>query len=294
MIQTATILPILTYIQTHLDEDLSLATLAGRVNLSPFHFHRVFQDVVGETLKKYTQRLRLERAAFELKIRDDSVLQIALSNGFQTHETFSRAFKRQFGISPLKFRRQHGVLPADRIDQNLNTERPQILNRYADKVELSAVRIQHLGALPLAFIRHLGHYETVDPSLFDQLTEWAQQRRGWSTGSILVGIGHDDPAVTPPNKLRFDACLVVPERFKPEERIGCQDLPAGNYATITYVGPYGSSMGAGYEAIFNRVMQSSRYRLVGLPAIEIYRTTHINPDYDLNETDIYLPVEAVA
>ena len=77
------ILPVLIYIQTHLDGDLSLETTAGQVGISPFYFHRLFQQFTGETLKKYTQRLRLERAAFELKIREASILDVALSTGYR-------------------------------------------------------------------------------------------------------------------------------------------------------------------------------------------------------------------
>jgi AraC family transcriptional regulator len=62
------LLPVLVHIQANLDQDLSLEVLATRVQLSPFHFHRLFRSAVGETLKQYTQRLRLERAANRLII----------------------------------------------------------------------------------------------------------------------------------------------------------------------------------------------------------------------------------
>ena len=56
------LLPVLVHIQANLDQDLSLEVLAKRVRLSQFHFHRLFRSAVGETLKQYTQRLRLERS----------------------------------------------------------------------------------------------------------------------------------------------------------------------------------------------------------------------------------------
>lgn len=286
------ILPVLIYIQTHLDDDLSLEMIARKVGLSPFYFHRLFQQFTGETLKKYTQRLRLERAAFELKIRDASILDVALSTGYRSHETFSRAFRRQFGLTPLSYRQTHGRLLHS---ESLNSDKPRkVLNRQATHFQVSAMRVQKLTSFVVAFIRHLGDYADVDPRLYDELILWTQDHGFYNGKNLLLAIGHDDPTITPTEKVRFDACIEVPRAFPPQGRIGCQEVPAGWYATLTYVGPYGPIMEAAYSAIFHGVMQLRGYRLVGLPALEIYRTTRITPDYDLNETDIYLPLEKTA
>src|SRR5262245_33896827 len=98
------LLSTLLYVQTHLEQDLTLDLLAGRVGFSPYHFHRIFRDVIGEPVKEYVRRLRLERAAYRLKISEETILQIALASGFKTHESFTRAFERQFGITPNEFR----------------------------------------------------------------------------------------------------------------------------------------------------------------------------------------------
>jgi AraC family transcriptional regulator len=98
------VLPVLAYAASHLDEDLSLGTLAGRVGLSAFHLHRVFSAAAGETPKQFTLRLRLGRAAAMLLTMRDSVLDIALSCGFQSHEAFCRAFRKHFGMTPSAYR----------------------------------------------------------------------------------------------------------------------------------------------------------------------------------------------
>jgi AraC-like DNA-binding protein len=94
----------LVYIQTHLGDDLPLDELARRAGFSPYHFHRVFTEFVGEPVKEHIRRLRLERGAYRLKISQDLVLQIALEAGFKTHESFTRAFARKFGVNPSHFR----------------------------------------------------------------------------------------------------------------------------------------------------------------------------------------------
>lgn len=98
------LLSTLIYIQTHLDQDLSLEMLAERVGFSAFHFHRIFHEVIGEGLKEYIRRLRIERSANRLKVSEETILHIALDAGFKTHESFTRAFTRQFGITPNDFR----------------------------------------------------------------------------------------------------------------------------------------------------------------------------------------------
>jgi hypothetical protein len=85
------IIPALVHIQAHLDEDLSLDALAGHVGLSKYHFHELFQSATGETPKSYVERLRLEWAAVQLRIRRVAVVDVALECGYRNHETVSRA-----------------------------------------------------------------------------------------------------------------------------------------------------------------------------------------------------------
>ena len=100
------IIPALVHIQAHLDQDLSLDTLAGHVGLSKDHFHDLFQSATGETPKEYVERLRLEWAALQLRIRRVAVVEVALECGYRNHETFSRAFRRRFLTSPSEYRKQ--------------------------------------------------------------------------------------------------------------------------------------------------------------------------------------------
>ena len=88
------ILKVLVHIQNHLDDPLDLDRLAALAFFSPFHFHRVFRGMVGEPVREHVRRLRLERAAHQLKIGDQSVTQIAFDAGYDTHEAFTRAFKK--------------------------------------------------------------------------------------------------------------------------------------------------------------------------------------------------------
>ena len=161
--QTAALLPVLAHVQSHLDENLSLEQMAAKAALSPYHFHRLFHGTIGETLKQYTQRLRLERAAFHLKIQDATILEIALNLGFQAPETFTRAFKRWFGVTPKQYRHSYGRS----LHQEMKSE-ATILNKLATQASYSRVTIQKLKPIPVAFIRLLGAYIDVDAEQYNR------------------------------------------------------------------------------------------------------------------------------
>ena len=271
---------LLVYIQAHLEEDLSLAVLSEKASLSPAHFQRTFQALVGETPKNYVARLRLERAAFRLLIHDETLLDIALDCGFQNHETFTRAFRRRFGMAPGSYRAwvrtQAQQCPATLEEQT------------GEAYSISETKIRRLHRAHLAFIRHVGPYEAVTDSLFDTLENWATGH-GLAGPRIWMGIGHDAPGTTSAERLRFDAAVVVPAAFNPSGPIGHQVFEGGEFAVTTHAGPF-DTLPAAYAAIFPRVTQLPKHRLIGLPAVEIYQTARVNSRLQLNVTDICLPV----
>jgi AraC family transcriptional regulator len=279
------LLPVLVYIQANLDQDLSLEALAKRVQFSPFHFHRLFRSAVGETLKQYTQRLRLERAANRLVINDAPIVDVALDSGFHSHETFSRQFKRRFQVTPKDYRRwARGEMRRSSIST------PPLDELYSD-FELSKTTVTRLAQLHVAFIRHVGPYEAVTDTLWHQLEEWAKSKR-LPHDLIFLGIAQDAPGVTPTERLRFDAAIVVPEPFSPEGVIGHQVLGPGEFAMTTHVGHF-RTLPTAYAAIVQQVARLEKFRFDGMPAIEFYRTTRVDASHEMNHTEIYLPVSRV-
>lgn len=92
------------YILCNLDQPLQLEVVARVAFFSPFHFHRVFQSLLGETLNHFVKRLRLERALFILSHgRERSLTDIALECGFASSSDFSRSFKQRYGVPPSAF-----------------------------------------------------------------------------------------------------------------------------------------------------------------------------------------------
>ena len=283
---TTRLLPSLVYIQTNLAENLSLEQVAQQADISPFHFHRLFHDSIGETLKQYTMRLRLERAAYELRLREDSILDIALNCGFQSHETFSRAFKRHFDRTPRQFRKGN----ESQLQTPDDGEHGRLLNHMTETYYLSKVSIQQRTQIQVAFLRHVGDYVNADTNMFDKLIDWAKANEVYNGSNLLIGVGHDSPDITPVEKLRFDACLEVFEQIRPFSPFGYQIIPGGTFGIADYTGPFGPTMYQAYVDIFTQLASMENIEIIGLPVIEIYHTTKINPDYALNHLEICIPV----
>ncbi|MBL8361553.1 MAG: helix-turn-helix domain-containing protein [Rubrivivax sp.] len=286
----ARLLPLLVHVQAQLDGDLSAAALARHAGLSVSRLHRLFVAATGETPKAYVTRLRLERAAFRLHLHEATLLELALDSGYRHHETFTRAFVRHHGVPPGAYRSAARRRRGDQAQRAPVPRHPAGLAPLA--YELSASRVQRLRAQHLAFVRHVGPYEEVPGSLFDELLDWAQGCRlpgPW----IWLGIGHDAPSTTAADRLRFDAAVVVPRPFAPSGRVACQLLPEGLYAVVTHVGPFGTLPQA-YAQAYVQALALPGHRLVGLPAVEIYRAARVDIRHRLNQTDICLPVQRAA
>ncbi|MBC8107135.1 MAG: helix-turn-helix transcriptional regulator [Anaerolineae bacterium] len=92
------------YVVSRLGEPVRLADVSRAAGMSPFHFHRVFQALVGETVADFVKRLRLDKALFMMShSRKSSLTQIALACGFSSSSDFSRSFKQRFGVAASKF-----------------------------------------------------------------------------------------------------------------------------------------------------------------------------------------------
>ena len=95
---------VMRYIRAHISEPLDRETLADVAGFSVPHFHRVFTAHVGKSAISYIRRIRLERAGRKLRMGAVDITEVALAAGYDSHATFSKAFKQQYGLSPSEFR----------------------------------------------------------------------------------------------------------------------------------------------------------------------------------------------
>lgn len=99
------------YIESHLHEKLDLETVAKAVHYSKYHLHRMFTGTVGLTIQTYVQRRQLTEAAKLLVLSDKPILEIALSAGYESQQSFSDIFKAMYKKSPNQYREEEEFYP---------------------------------------------------------------------------------------------------------------------------------------------------------------------------------------
>jgi AraC family transcriptional regulator len=260
---------VMDYIQNHLDQPLRLRELAEVANFSPCHFHRIFHAMVGETLNRFIQRLRVEKAAAMLLAnRRKSVTEIALDCGFSGSAPFARLFREYYGMSatawrgggfrrfrkigqtkskkgkPERKKREESFVSAGYLGSDSagaganrpgepsgqsNPRRRNMLNAKNVKVE-----VRDMPAMTLAYVRHIGPYKgnsTLFQSLWSRLATWAGPRGLMARPDLkCLCVYHDDPEITDEENLRTSVCITVPPDTAVGGEVGKMDIPAGRYA----------------------------------------------------------------
>ncbi|HEY7437171.1 MAG TPA: GyrI-like domain-containing protein [Methylomirabilota bacterium] len=263
---------VIDHVRDHLAEELPLERLARIALFSPFHFHRVFRAVTGETLAAFVQRLRLERAAVSLIHHpDQSVLAVALDHGFSSAAGFARAFRSRFGMSATAWR----AGGARRWSKRRKPVRKPGKAKPRGKGHSAPMRVvvQELPGYRVAYMRHVGPYGAGGiPALWTSLRQWMRTRDLVEADALRIGIGHDDAWVTPPEKCRYDACVVVPPSFPGDRLVNLIDLPGGRYAVSRYTGTAHRITHA-WDALYRSWLPDSGYEPDDRPCLEVYRGT---------------------
>lgn len=94
-----------SYIESHLDEPITLLALSMNTGYSPWHCAKIFKELTGKTPFEYIRKYRLSKAALELRDSELKVIDVAMDFVFDSHEGFTRAFRKQFGINPNEYKR---------------------------------------------------------------------------------------------------------------------------------------------------------------------------------------------
>lgn len=285
-------LRVLVYIQEHLDDALSIEDLARVAHFSPYHFHRIFRGMVGESVIQHIRRLRLERGAHYLKHSDQPVTRIAFDAGYESHEAFTRAFAAMFAQPPSQFRETHRPVPVPSVGSGVHYRPDGKLERFEPTSQGDLpmdVRIETIKPQRVAFIRHVGPYNQV-ASAWQKLCSWAGPRGLLGPQTVALGVCHDDPEVTPPDRIRYDACITVDDSVQPEGEVGVQEVFGGEYAITTHRGPY-EKFAETYARLCGEWLPASGRELRSAPGVEIYRNDPNTTPPEQLLTDIHVPLE---
>ena len=151
------------------------------------------------------------------------------------------------------------------------------------------VTIKHIQPIRVAFMRHVGPYSQVG-KLWERFMMILGKEGLLGGDAQFIGICHDDPAVTPSNKIRYDACMSADERFQPQDDIGVQVIPGGDYATATHFGPY-EKLDESYAALLGQWLPRSGRELRSSPCFEVYLNSPESNEPEDLLTDVYVPLQ---
>jgi len=151
------------------------------------------------------------------------------------------------------------------------------------------VTIKKMESLLVAFVRHVGPYKDCEAA-WGKLCQGLGKQGLLGPGAAFLGLCYDDPEVTPPERIRYDACVTVDEDFAPEGEIGVQTIDGGEYAVTTHFGPY-ERFGETYARFFGQWLPQSGRELRSAPCLEIYLNDPEGTDPEDLITDIYAPLE---
>ncbi|MEQ1570186.1 MAG: AraC family transcriptional regulator [Myxococcota bacterium] len=265
---------VLTYVERHLDEELSPARLARVAHFSGYHFHRVFRGVTGESVMECVRRLRLERAARRLRATDDSVTEVAFQAGFSSHEAFTRAFAARFGEPPQVFRGHDGA----RIETL----------RASGRMAVPEVQLRTTRARRFVHLRGTGTFADVGPA-WVALVTLARDAGLYSGSETLVGRYPDDPEITPPGRVRFDVGLVCDHARPAPAPLRDGVLPAGRWAVALHEGSY-ATLSETYLRLVGGWFVTTGRALADGPCLETYLHPPETTDERLLRTEVWAPL----
>lgn len=276
----ARMMRVVTHISRNPAGDLSLDALADVAAMSRFHWHRVFQGIMGETVAHAVRRIRLHLAAAKLLRDDRPVARIAAEVGYPNLSSFTRAFTHAYGQPPAAFR--ESARP-EHLAVVLVQPHPK------GDTPMFPITIQHRPALRLAAAFHKGDYQTCGEA-FERVGTIFVTRNLLPHARGMIGVYYDNPAETAPEDLRAHAGMAVEDGFEIPEGLEEVTLPASRCAILEHKGPY-ATLGAAYDVLYGKWLPESGEEPADLPPYEVYLNDPATTPATELRTDICLPLK---
>ncbi|MDR1054726.1 MAG: AraC family transcriptional regulator [Prevotellaceae bacterium] len=266
---------VIDYISANLYKPLQLDTLANQINVSQRQLLRIMRSSLNESLYSYVARQRVERVVLYMQTEEMSLTKLTGMFGYDNPQSFSKAFKKQFGISPKAYMNE-------------------LQGRLTGYVKSSGNRQNHLqseiceeGDLELVYIRIIGKYGEDEPYkiAWNKLIRFLKDKQALSEEIRFIGLSFDDPNITKSEHCRFYACASVEKKIVPAGEFGTIQLRKGKYAVYTLKGSY-----SGLQELYNNISVNFDYTLRhGMPFEEYISCSAESGKEQI--TKIYIPIK---
>lgn len=287
------------YIEDNLEKKLFLEDIAQKAHFSPFHFHRLFSVVVGETLNNFITRKRIERAASHLMNKKNiPVTEVADRVGFTSLSSFSRAFKKFYGMSPIEFRdispeKFSKICKTKSKNGQVTVSFEQYIcniNNSLNWLKMNAkTAVKIVEELQLAYISHQGKMEMVG-NAYDRLVRWATPKGLMAQDNLrMVTIYHDSPKISDPNNLRMSACMVLNSKTSVDGEVGIRTIaPVKCVVSRFEITPY--EFQQAWESSFVWMVENG-YQKADKDPFEIYYNNYLDHPERKFIVDLCIPVQ---
>lgn len=287
------------YIQENLSSSLNWSEVSKFCGISDYHFHRIFSSYMGETPGDFMKRKRLERAVALLaySVGERNITDIAHACGYSSQANLSKAFKIYFGVTPGDVIR--GDEPKNSKIGKIKSKYGKDFNLvelYPDPELLKAsqehfrevlmnVEMKEFEKRNVIYMKsEKGYLRESIHSTWEQLIEKACYLPMKRENFEMFGIGHDNPQVTPEEKCRYDACILIDDEMEVGENYSTKNFPKGKYACFYYKGE-NSELLQFYLNIYTNWFPKSGFEPGDFPLIERYITV------DKESSEIELEVQ---
>ncbi len=256
---------VIDYIYHHLDGSLDVNSLAHVASMSPYHFHRIYRQMAGETINVTIRRLRLQFAAAQLIHSEQPYSAIASAVAYGSVEAFNRAFTKQFGEPPGEYRKSKKMPKPS--PQPFVAMLPENTMEFD---QMYNVEIMDINEALLMGFEHVGSYLNIGQA-FQKLYMYAGSHGLLNEESRSIGLYYNDPNSVKEEALRSMACVSVPPSYKDSDTNAptLSQIPAGKYATILFKGSYAELRNA-YDWFFAQWLHNSGEELADFPPFEEY------------------------
>ena len=273
----------------HLHRDIAAPLpakkLAHIAAYSEQHFHRVFKQVVGESVNRYIRRTRLEHAANQLMFdTENSILTIAEKCGFMSLSSFNQVFKAHFNMTPGQWRRKE-VKPA----HSPYLTEPEMIRgaAHVKNTELPKPSIVELPNQYAVYVRHKGYGRSITKA-WSLLKAWAIQQGVYDDLS-QIGLHHSNPAWVSLPECRYVACLAIDKPMPKQSTVDQLIIPGGLHVAFRLQGQYGELL-PWLSRILEDWLPTSGYRLQTTPLIVHYLKNHFLSEDEKFDVKLYLPI----
>lgn len=274
------------FMEDHLLEDITIEEIAQAAHTSPFHFQRIFSLLTDKTVAEYLRRRRLTLAVQELRKGERKIIDLAYTYGYETPESFSRAFRKQHGLSPREARNYSGKMTAYNrlvIQVNVKGADPmeyEVVEKQAFKAvglkeEFSCVNGENLRGIPQMWGKVNG--DGTDQRLL-------KENDGPVKG--LLGICVDK---TSEKKNHIDYWIAAAHEGGEVEGLETITVPKAKWAIFGVHGAMPHAMQETWKKIYSEWFPSSGYENAGGPELEVYHEG--NPNSEAYYSEIWIPVK---